>query len=164
VLRTISHQYGLEQRAHNIILPLVAASNDDWDGFYIQTGNPLSPLSKVQVREPFPFDLGFAMTVHKAQGRTIPRVIIDLRNHPFAICRMSYAAIFVAMSRVKNRNHIRLLEPKSVLHRKSHYEYLADLRPEQHIAPFLHGYKSFGSTWDYNKALTYSRRSGTNIK
>ena len=78
------------------------------------TGNILSPIAKVRVYDKFPFELAFAMTVHKAQGRTIRRVVIDLTEQPMHSCRMEYAAIFVAMSRVEDHRHIRLLERTSV--------------------------------------------------
>ena len=43
------------------------------------------------------------MTIHKAQGRTIPKVIVDLSCHPTKYAEMKFAAIFVVMSRVKNK-------------------------------------------------------------
>ncbi len=50
-----------------------------------------------------------------------------------------YAAIFVAMSRVADKDHIRrLLEnTSSAFSRKSLYEYLADITPDENIAPFF---------------------------
>lgn len=73
--------------------------------------------------ELFPYDLGFSMTVHKAQGRTIYRVVIDLTDHPNSYGRMEYAAIFVAMSRVEMSDHIRLFEKDPLVHRSEPYEY-----------------------------------------
>ena len=87
------------------------SSNNNDETFTYRTNNPLSPIATVQVKEPFPIDLAFLMTVHKAQGHTIRRVIIDLTQHPRAVCCMKYAALFVAMmSRVATKDHIRLLE------------------------------------------------------
>ena len=154
----MSRKYDIERRSHKIIIP-IAKDKADWENFSVQTGNPLSPLAKLKIREIFPFDLAFAMTVHKAQGRTIRRVVIDLRDHPRGVCRLKYAAMFVAMSRVEHSNHLRLLEPETVLHRSSYYEYLMWLKPHKDIAPFQHGYATFGSKWDYKWALTYSKRT-----
>ncbi len=98
VLRTLSRKYSIDPKSRDIILPLTTSMSDtEWQKFTFLTGNLISPVAQVHICEPFPFDLAFAMTVHKAQGRTIHRVIIDLTDHPFEICRMKYAAIFVAM-------------------------------------------------------------------
>ena len=75
---------------------------------------------------------------------------------------MKYAAVFVAMSRVKKRKHIRLLEPFSVNSREDLYGYLESIRPDKNIAPFMHGYRSFGSKWDPMLALSYSKKNKKN--
>ncbi len=156
VLRTLSRKYSIDPKSRDIILPLTTSMSDtEWQKFTFLTGNLISPVAQVHIREPFPFDLAFAMTVHKAQGRTIHRVIIDLTDHPFEICRMKYAAIFVAMSRVEMKDHLRLLEPNTVQSRESLYQYLETLKPEPNIAPFLHGYTANNAAWDPNLALTY---------
>ena len=101
----------------------------------------------------FPYDLAFAMTVHKAQGRTIPRVIVDITQHPATISNMEYAAIFVALSRVKHGNHLRLLEPfNNVDTRASLYKWLTLLRPNNDIAPFLRGFTP-SQPWSFRRAL-----------
>jgi len=74
----------------------------------------LSPIAKVHAKEPFPFDLAFAMTVHKAQRQTIKRVVVDLTHHPRCCCCMKRAAIFVATSRVAETDHIRLFQPNTI--------------------------------------------------
>ena len=58
----------------------------------------------------FPFDLAFSMTVHKAQGRTLGKVVLDLTSHPSHKARFEFAALFVALSRVKNSASIRFLK------------------------------------------------------
>ena len=121
----------------------------------------MSPIGQVSIREPFPYDLAFAMTVHKAQGRTIHRVIIDLMSHPFKICRLEYAAVFVAMSRVRRKDHLRLLEPDMFLSRYSLYSYLEQLLPEKNITPFLHGYSNDTGPWDPEHALAFSNASNS---
>ncbi len=57
-----------------------------------------SSLSRVETRPAFPIELAFAMTVHKAQGRTTPRVVLALSQHNVALCKMNYPSIFVAMT------------------------------------------------------------------
>ena len=132
------------------------ATNNDFESFtFPTTGDTFLPVAKVKVKAPFPFDLAFAMTVHKAQGRTILRVVLDLTEHPFRVCRMEYAAIFVALSRVRNSDHIRLLEPSTTASRTSLYEYLSELAPTPTIAPFLHGFPSSFAVWNAERALAY---------
>ena len=133
------------------------SSSENWDQFTFATHNPVTPVARGQVHEPFPFDLAFSMTVHKAQGRTIPRVVIALTDHPFTICRMKYAAIFVAMSRVQQSSHLRLLEPTTVQSRRALYQYLADVSPNPHILPFLHGYEKDGAPWNPDLALAHGK-------
>ena len=70
----------------------------------------ITKIGKVNILEPIPFELGFAMTIHKAQGRTLQRIIIDLTDRKTFYSKMKLAAVYVAFSRVKNRHHIRLLE------------------------------------------------------
>jgi len=54
----------------------------------------------------FGVDLAFAVTYHKVQGRTIDRVMIDCS----AVERMTVAAIYVAISRTRKQDHIRILQ------------------------------------------------------
>ena len=92
------------------------------------------------------------------QAVLIKRVVVDLTQHPRTICLMKYAAIFVAMSRVTDKNHIRLLEKDTILPRSTLYEYLPSVSPDSNIAPFLHGYSDDGLPWNPSRALSYSRK------
>ena len=162
-LQTFSRQYNIDSKSRDIIIPLtpsmMPSSDDSWNKYTFCTGNTLAPIAQVKVKEKFPFDLAFSMTVHKAQGRTIKRVVVDLTDHPYPICRMKYAAVFVATSRIKKSKHIRLLEPITVQNRKKLYEYLPTLIPDPSIAPFLHGYSADGCPWDPNRALSYKTQN-----
>jgi len=126
--------------------------------FTFCTKNMLSPIVKVHAQEPFPFDLAFAMTVHKAQGRTIKRVGVDLTHHPRYCCCMKHAAIFVAMSWVAETDHIRLSEPDTICQRESLCSCLSSIPPQKHIAPFLHGYSEDGLPWNPQQALQFSSK------
>ena len=127
--------------------------------FKYQTHNMLLPVASAAVNEPFPFDLAFSMTVHKAQGRTISRVIIDLTCHPVHTARMQFAAVFVAMSRVKCRKHMRLMPRPAQNHHKS-YKYLETLKPLESVTTFYNGYEQSseqGFVWNWKKALGCNR-------
>ena len=152
----------------NIVIPLTThvcqglRNSGDDNKFTYATHNPISPFAFAYVRNPFPFDLAFSMTIHKAQGRTLRRVVIDLTHHPNHYCRLNYAAVFVALSRVKCREHIRLLRhplsPGQLFNWAETYKYLTSLRPDRDVAAFYHGYSNCCNNarhWDPNLALSY---------
>ena len=153
----------------DIVLPITtsmlpSSSRDNYNKFSYNTHNFVTPIATAEVSEPFPFDLAFAMTVHKAQGRTIKRVVLDLTNHPTHYSRMEFAAIFVAMSRVKTSEHIRLLAHKRVGHQHNAdeaYSYITTLKPSRHACAFYYGYplghleEKYGSIWKPSIALKY---------
>ena len=158
VLNEFSKQMGINRiTAKEVIIPLHQSINSSKEPirYIFPNGNIHSSLSEVYIKQPFPFDLAFAMTVHKAQGRTIPRVIVDIKQHPVQTASMVYAAVFVALSRVKEREHLRLLEPSSSFPaRSSLYEWLAQLKPNSDIFPFLHGFLP-SQHWDFSRSLQF---------
>lgn len=56
----------------------------------------------------FPLMLAWAVTIHKSQGKTLERVIIDLGNGAFAA-----GQLYVALSRCKTLSGIALKQPVS---------------------------------------------------
>jgi len=98
--------------------------------------------SKVVLRRFFPVEPAFAITVHKAEGRTMPRVIIALSHHPVAACNFSHAQVHVAFSRVRQGRHIRLLlTGESEVEKWLSLTYLGKLRPHPSIQFFFNGFK-----------------------
>jgi hypothetical protein len=158
-LRQFSRQLNIDPRSSAIIIPLTAHMGDseDWIDYKFSTGNPITPIAVVSILAPFIYDLAFSMTIHKAQGRTIKRVVIDLTDHPHMCCRMKYSAIFVAISRVCFKDHMRLLEPFTVQSREALYGYLETLVPDASIAPFLHGYQENNMPWNPDIAMKFIR-------
>ena len=119
------------------------------------TNNLIFPIATACVVEPFPFDLGFAVTVHKAQGRTLYRVVLDLTFHPNIDSRVNFAQLFVAISRVKSKQHLRLL-PRHNFNPTKAYHYIQSLKPAHSTFAFYNGYEGIaqqGLVWNYNKAL-----------
>ena len=51
-------------------------------------------------RRQFPVRLAFALTIHKSQGQTLDRVVVDLRH---ALNPLSPGQLYVACSRVRSR-------------------------------------------------------------
>src|SRR5690606_12112956 len=52
-------------------------------------------------------ELGFAVTNHKVQGRTLSRVLVDLESSGHA--QHSVSSLYVAISRVRSSAHVRSL-------------------------------------------------------
>ena len=160
---------------NEIVIPLTTnmqpGMNSDWDEFSYFTNNLLTPIATARVRNPFPFDLGFAMTVHKAQGRTIRRVVLDLTEHSNHYTKMKFAAVFVAMSRVASREHIRLLGHTKLgtqFDANQAYHYLTTLKAENDALAFYHGHeqltngtgrtKFLGMHWNATLALSHKAK------
>jgi hypothetical protein len=53
------------------------------------------------------------MTVHKAQGRTIPPVILALDSCAMHYLQMEFAAVVVALSRVSHTDHMKIRHRKT---------------------------------------------------
>ena len=52
----------------------------------------------------FPLQLGYACTIHKAQGKTLDKVIIDIGKGAFA-----HGQLYVALSRTRNKNDMHVI-------------------------------------------------------
>ena len=54
----------------------------------------------------FPLNLGYAMTIHKAQGKTLDTVVIDISRGAFA-----HGQVYVALSRTRNSTDMHIAAP-----------------------------------------------------
>jgi len=52
----------------------------------------------VPMAEYFPIELGFCITVRKAQGRTTPRVIVSLSEHPNYFLKFKWEQLYALAS------------------------------------------------------------------
>jgi len=141
-----------------IVIP-INSSGERWKKQSMYNRTPsLNNITKTEVKKTLAFDLSFSMTVHKAQGRTIPRVVIALTSRTNHIFQMEYASIFVGMSRVASSDDIRLLEHNpAILHgqRKYALAYLTALLPNKHLNAFYKGYTNNNGLWNSKKALRH---------
>ena len=63
------------------------------------------PSSDIEVeRRQFPVRLAYAMTIHRSQGQTLDRIVVDLRQAAFA-----HGQLYVALTRARKMKDIRIL-------------------------------------------------------
>ena len=80
----------------------------------------------VQKTNQFPLKLAYAFTIHKAQGQTYEKVILDLNSHIFAP-----GQLYVALSRAKSLNGLFLTKPvtySDIISDNSIFEFLSKVR------------------------------------
>ena len=124
--------------------------------------NVLLQPCRVKIGFIFPIQPGFAITVDKAQGQTLERVIVALSERDHKISNFTYACVYVAMSRVKLAQHLQILLKKDSNPWKSWQTlmYVDNLRKEASIDAFFDGFNANRSDWkndewNAHKALTY---------
>ena len=132
--------YGsLDNTGHKVIIPISTK------GAFIKTkkevvggstGAGYRPSNAV-LQDHFPLELAFAMTVHKAQGRTIKKLILAISQHPLAQLQMKWESVYTALTRVRKGEDIRLLITKKQWDK---LDYLSDLSKNAIIRQFFTGY------------------------
>lgn len=148
----------LSNHRKKIIIPLVKNSGNRKPktyNFYNQS--IIQPYSEVEVQDPFSFQLGFSMTVHKAQGRTIDKVVLDLHYKSNHLKRLKFDGIFVALSRVRTRASIRLIRHTHTSFEEA-YSYISRLKPADNVIAFYRGFTGSpkeGQVWDMQLALGF---------
>ncbi len=138
------------------IIPITAKTSTKTKRYTISgNGNKYKP-SKANVRPIFAYDNEFAMTVHKSQGRTMKKVILALCERTNPQLQMTLASIFVAFSRVKCRDDIRLLLHDSTTANKISYDslkYITKLKLPPPIKAFHAGFPNNCGVCQLDKAL-----------
>ena len=128
----------------------------EWKSTTIKGNGHLFPPSKVCLKSRFPLIPGFAVTVHKAQGMTLDNVILSLGMRPEKQMNLDYESLYVAFSRVKHKQDIRVLLPQ-----KNDWistTYIMSLEPDRHTRSFFAGFNKKGA-WDKLKALKFHRKN-----
>ena len=136
---------------NQIVVPLIPKrSKRQYTRTCIPGDLPRYYPSRVELLSHFPLDMGFAITIHKAQGRTLRRVIIAISDRYKNNLQMSYAALYVALSRVEYMDDIRLLVNGDNDDLVLALDYLNYLAPAPDIRAFFLGFKKTpgsGITW-----------------
>jgi hypothetical protein len=104
--------------------------------------------SKIVINAVFSLEPATAITVHKSQGRTLGKVILALSQKNGMQCNMTYASIYVALSRVKKKSDIRLLLTGRRGVERLTLCYLRTLKPDTSIQAYFEGYKANAAQWN----------------
>jgi hypothetical protein len=85
-------------------------------------------------------ELSFVITLHKLQGKTMPKLIIELNERPFPPS-ITYNGLLVALSRVTKRSDLRIMPIKS----GCDILYLKKLKPDINLKIWLGGFDNEGN-------------------
>ena len=98
--------------------------------------------------------LGFSKTIHKSQSLTEDMVSLDVNQRPAGIVPLTLKAFFVAYTRVRSNEDLRVLPPVNGDLRFSH---LTKLRHDPILIHWLAGFKE-GEVWDVEAARDHYNR------
>ena len=93
---------------------LVSVKPDKWAKIeYSRDENERLVENEVGAYKQFPLTLGYAMTIHRAQGKTLDAVVVDISRGAFA-----HGQVYVALSRTRRSADMHIsarLRPRDVI-------------------------------------------------
>lgn len=93
---------------------IVSVKPEKWEKIeYVRDENDRLQEHEIGSYKQFPLNLGYAMTIHKAQGKTLDAVVVDISRGAFA-----HGQTYVALSRTRaacDMHVASLLKPKDVI-------------------------------------------------
>lgn len=93
---------------------LVSVKPDKWAKIeYSRDENDRLVENEVGAYKQFPLSLGYAMTIHRAQGKTLDAVVVDISRGAFA-----HGQVYVALSRTRRSSDMHIsvpLRPRDVI-------------------------------------------------
>lgn len=103
-----------ELHARNIVVQMLNRTRDivnvrpeKWEKIeYARDENDRLVEQEVGAFRQFPLNLGYAMTIHKAQGKTLDAVVVDISRGAFA-----HGQAYVALSRTRNAADMHVASP-----------------------------------------------------
>jgi hypothetical protein len=91
---------------------------------------------------PHALEPAFSLTVHKIQGQTCDKLIIDLNQTPI-LPHLNFQGLVVLLSRVRSSANLRLLPPPAL---QFHYRHLLKLKPPTKLTDWLQRVSASTST------------------
>ena len=103
---------------------VVAVTRDEWKIYQYEIDKITGKFYEKEVGSfiQFPLQLGYALTIHKAQGKTLDNVILNIDRGAFA-----HGQLYVALSRTRKKTDIHLIKPISSY----------DVIQDKHVLDFL---------------------------
>ena len=93
----------LLNKSHDVVV----VKPEKWQKIeYVRDENDRLQEQEVGSFKQFPLNLGYAMTIHKAQGKTLDAVVVDISRGAFA-----HGQTYVALSRTRSANDMHILNP-----------------------------------------------------
>ena len=126
-----------------MIVPIFRSRSCKWNKnpIPIYGGLHFDP-SEAKFQNLFPLEPGFAITAHKSEGRTLTRIIISLSEAHNIQASFSYQQLHVALSRVRQGDHIRLLlAGNTEAEQWKSIAYIQDLKQDPAIRFFFDGFR-----------------------
>ena len=99
-----------------------------WESYKYDINKKTKEVTKTKTGEfkQLPLQLGYALTIHKAQGKTLDKVNIDMSHGAFA-----HGQLYVALSRTRNKEDMNIKTPlrlKDIIISKRIVEYMKDIK------------------------------------
>ena len=133
-----------------IVIPIGPVNGKTRKGIPIPGGDGYL-ASRVTIKSHFPLDPGFCMTVNKAEGRTMDRVILCLSEQ--TVAKWTRRKLYVGVSRVKKGENIRLLlTGRNYVDKYVGLAYLLDLPKNRSVDVYFAGFERpyLNANWDTN--------------
>jgi hypothetical protein len=128
-----------------VVIPILGGGGRETERVVVH-GRTNFGCSRIRIKQHFPLELAFAITVNKSQGRTIGYVIIALSKNPAQGCNMGLPELYVALSRVRVRGNIRLLlNGATIAQKRFSLAYINLLRPDITVDCFFAGFQNDGT-------------------
>lgn len=106
--------HGLKVELLNAARTVVNVKPEKWEKIeYIRDENDRLQEHEIGSYKQFPLNLGYAMTIHKAQGKTLDAVVVDISRGAFA-----HGQTYVALSRTRSAADMHVetpLRPRDVI-------------------------------------------------
>ena len=136
---------GIDAEADKIVIPFLAGGSKKREKVQVNGVKGKFRPCRVNVQQLFPIDLNFVITVNRSQGQTLGKVILAISERKAGYLNFKYAGIYVAFSRVKNKEDIRLLLcGKTEASRWSSIGYVTTLKPGPSFFAVLGGFRKKG--------------------
>ncbi|MBP9999820.1 MAG: AAA family ATPase [Proteobacteria bacterium] len=114
---------GLKVELLNAARTIVNVKPEKWEKIeYVRDENDRLQEHEIGSYKQFPLNLGYAMTIHKAQGKTLDAVVVDISRGAFA-----HGQTYVALSRTRSAADMHVataLRPKDVIFDKRVLEFM----------------------------------------